>query len=166
MNNNYICKVANEEEIIKKCDYEINRHSDKELWIKAKENALKGFNNNSRIVYIGVLNNEIICEATAIINELGFIGETDNYEDLISNKRAYLCAFRTNKEYEGKGYFSKLYHFMENDLVQRGYTELCLGVKSKRVRNMQIYFNWGFVNYIRTNPDEDMTNYYYKIIKE
>ena len=55
---------------------------------------------------------------------------------------------------------------MENDLVQRGYTELCLGVKSKRVRNMQIYFNWGFVNYIRTNPDEDMTNYYYKIIKE
>jgi len=32
---------------------------------------------------------------------------------------AYLAAFRTNKEYEGKGFFSKLYKFMENDLKEK-----------------------------------------------
>ena len=36
----------------------------------------------------------------------------------------YLSAFRTRKEYQGKGYFSKLYKFMEDDLKSRGYTTL------------------------------------------
>ncbi len=35
---------------------------------------------------------------------------------LLSDSMAYLAAFRTNKEYEGKGYFSKLYRFVESDL--------------------------------------------------
>ena len=39
-----------------------------------------------------------------------------NKENLIGDKKAYLTAFRTNKEYEGEGYFSKLYKFMEKDL--------------------------------------------------
>lgn len=63
---------------------------------------------------------------------------------------SYLVAFRTNKEYEGKGYFSKLYNFMENDLKQRGYTELSLGVGPEAVRNIEIYFHLGFRDYIKT----------------
>lgn len=163
---NYICKIASREEIEEKCNYEIKRHPNDEVWIKSKNIALKGFDNRTRIIYIGKLNDEIICEATAIIKESDLINETSNPEGLVSNQRSYLCGFRTNKEYEGKGYFSKLYHFMEKDLLDKGYTELCLGVKSKRPRNMQIYFSWGFTNYIRTIPEEDMVNYYYKITKE
>ena len=63
---------------------------------------------------------------------------------------AYLAAFRTNKEYEGKGYFSKLYKFMENDLKNRGYSELSLGVGPEDDRNIEIYFHLGFRNYIKT----------------
>lgn len=63
---------------------------------------------------------------------------------------AYLAAFRTNKEYEGKGYFSKLYKFVENDLKNRGYTELSLGVGPEAVRNIEIYFHLGFRDYIKT----------------
>ena len=63
---------------------------------------------------------------------------------------AYLAAFRTNKEYEGKGYFGKLYSFMESDLKQRGYSELSLGVGPEAVRNIEIYFHLGFREYIKT----------------
>lgn len=170
----YICKIANLAEITAKCDYEINKHPNDNLWIKAKENQVNSFLNKSRIVYIGLLNNEIICEATAIIKPEGFIGETADFHELLSPKRIYLCAFRTNKEYEGMGYFSKLFHFMEKDLKSKGYTELSLGVEPCEVRNMQIYSKWGFTNFLRTSkeylaakdefsePREEIVNYYFK----
>ena len=39
---------------------------------------------------------------------------------------------------------------MENDLCKRGYNELCLGVKPRNVRNMEIYFHLGFREYIKS----------------
>ncbi len=57
---------------------------------------------------------------------------------------------------------------MENDLKQKGFTTLTLGVEPSETRNIQIYFNWGFVNYIKTsyerypNGDEILVNYYKK----
>ena len=60
-----------------------------------------------------------------------------------------MTAFRTNKEYEGKGYFSKLYKFMEEDLKNKGYTLLTLGVEPKEIRNKKIYNHYGFVEYIK-----------------
>ena len=82
---------------------------------------------------------------------------------------AYLAAFRTNKEYEGKGYFSKLYRFIENDLKDKGYTELCLGVGPEAVRNIEIYFHLGFTEYIKTliecdSSKEDVILFYKKKI--
>jgi len=75
---------------------------------------------------------------------------------------AYLAAFRTNKEYEGKGYFSKLYRFIENDLKEKGYNALCLGVGPEDVRNIKIYFHLGFIDYIKTliehNPLKEETS--------
>ena len=52
---------------------------------------------------MGILNDEIITESTAIIsiNDL----DMQNKDNLVGNNKAYLTAFRTNKEYENKGYF-------------------------------------------------------------
>lgn len=68
---------------------------------------------------------------------------------------AYLVAFRTNKELEGKGYFSKLYKFAEHDLKERGYTSLSLGVGPEAVRNIEIYFHLGFREYIKTTIEHE-----------
>ena len=172
--NNYICKIANLDEIKSRMDYLIEIHPNNQLWVNAKENAIRGYNENSKIMYIGLLNNEIICEATAYINELAFIGDIKNIENLLSNERAYLSGFRTNKEYENQGYFSKLYKYMENDLKEKGYKELSLGVEPNETRNIQIYFKYGFTNYIKTSieylpgpnndskPIEEIVNFYYK----
>lgn len=173
---NYKCKIATLNEIVKKADYEIDRHPNNNIWKVFKERAIKNFNENNTITYIGILEDEIICESTAIIKENGFKGDIDNCDGLLSDTMVYLSGFRTNKEFEGKGYFSKLFRFMENDLKNKGYKKMCLGVEPSEVRNMQIYFNWGFVNYIKTTiehlplkdinskPQELIVNFYYKNI--
>ena len=171
---NYICKIANYDELIEKCDYEINRHPGSRVWTHAKQIAIDGFNNKSKIMYIGKLDNEIICEATAIVAEDGFKGDITHTEQLLSDKRVYLCAFRTNKEYEGQGYFKTLLNYMLEDLKTKGYKEACLGVEPREVRNIQMYFHFGFTNYIKTTketlpsphpslpPIEEIINFYYK----
>ncbi|MCI2042243.1 MAG: GNAT family N-acetyltransferase [Bacilli bacterium] len=115
---------------------------------------------------MGLLNGKIITECTAIISVDDL--NMQNKDNLLGEKTAYLTPFRTNKEFENKGYFSKLYKFMENDLKQKGFTTLTLGVEPSETRNIQIYFNWVFVNYIKTsyerysNGDEILVNYYKK----
>ena len=174
--DNFICRVANREELLKRWDYLIENHPGNNKWIKFKENALKHYDEKSTISYLGFLNDEIICEATAYIKESAFIGDISEPSGLLSENMAYLAAFRTNKEFEGKGYFSKLYNFIENDLKQKGYTELSLGVGPEEVRNMEIYFHLGFRNYIKTviefetieddsSKKEEVILFYKKLIK-
>ena len=134
--SNYKCVIATEELLTKKWDIEIKKHDNSDVWKKFKAESLRNIDN--RIVYMGILNNKIITEATAIISE----NDTDmqNKEGLIGEGRAYLTAFRTNKKFENQGYFSKLYKFMENDLKDKGFKSLTLGVEPCETRNIQIYF--------------------------
>ncbi len=167
--DNFICKAANRKELLKRWDYLVEIHSGNNKWIEFKENALKHFDENSTISYLGFLNNEIICEITAYIKNSAFIGDISEPSGLLSDSMAYLAAFRTNKEYEGKGYFSKLYRFVESDLKERGYTELSLGVGPEAVRNIEIYFHLGFREYIKTlieqeQDQEDVILFYKKKI--
>lgn len=161
---NYKCVIASKELIIKKWDEEIIKHSNCDLWKSFKEESLK--NLDTRLVYMGLLNGNIITECTAVIsaNDLNI----QNKDNLVGEKKAYLTAFRTKKEFENKGYFSKLYKFMEEELKMRGFKSLTLGVEPCEVRNMQIYFKWGFIKYIKTdyeyypNGERILVNYYEK----
>ena len=112
MKDEYKCVIADKNLIIKKWDEEIKRHNYSEEWKIYKEQSLS--NMDTRIVYMGLLDGKIITEATAIISENDL--DMQNKDGLVGNGKVYLSAFRTNKEYQDKGYFSKLYKFMENDL--------------------------------------------------
>lgn len=96
-------------------------HPGNNKWFEFKEIALKHYDEKSTISYLGFLNDKIICEATAYIKNSAFIGDISETSGLLSDSMAYLAAFRTNKEFEGKGYFSKLYNFVESDLKKRIY---------------------------------------------
>ena len=175
--DNFICKVANREELLRRWDYLIKIHANNNKWVEFKENTLKKYDENSIISYLGFLNDEIICEATAYIKESAFAGDISDPSCLLTDKMAYLAAFRTNKEFEGRGFFSKLYNFVENDLKKRGYTALSLGVSPEEVRNIEIYFHLGFRDYIKTlieyeqssedisKKEEDVILFYKKKIK-
>lgn len=164
--NNFKCVIATKDLIIQKWNEEIKKHNDSDVWKEFKKESLRNVDN--RIVYMGLLNDKIIAEATAIISEKDL--DMQNKEDLVGSGKVYLSAFRTNKEYQNKGYFSKLYKFMEKDLKEKGYKTLTLGVEPNEIRNMQIYFKWGFKSYIKTdyeyypNGEKVIVNYYKKSI--
>ena len=115
---NYICKIATLEEMEQNWNYLIEIHPNNNAWKIYKEEAIKNMKEKNTIVYYGILNGTIISEATA------FISNTYDTNELVNEHTSYLSVFRTRKEYQEKGYFSKLYNFMENDLKKRGYTKL------------------------------------------
>ncbi len=151
MTDHNICKIASLDEMERKWRYEIDRHaSGRENWIIWREEALENARNGKAIPYYGILDGSVICEATAVIHP-----ETaQNSEGLIDQETAYLCAFRTNEPFRGKGYFSRLFAFLLNDLRSRGYRYVTLGVETGDTKNKEIYRHYGFTRYIRTATEE------------
>lgn len=148
--DNYICKIASINEMNTKWDYEIDHATDdKENWIVWKKENIDRFRNGLIIPYYGLLDGKIICECTAAINP----SVVQNSEGLVSERVAYLTAFRTITEYQGKGYFSKLFKFMIQDLKKRGYEKVTLGVEPEETKNKEIYFKYGFNEHIKDSKE-------------
>lgn len=147
MTDKLICKVPGLEEMNIKWNYEIE-HSDvdKNNWIIWKKENIKKFESGDIIPYYGILNGSIICEATANLNPK----IVQNSDGLVGDGTVYLSAFRTIPEYQGRGYFSILFRYMINDLKEKGYTKLTLGVEPCEVKNRQIYNHYGFTEYIKS----------------
>ena len=165
---NYICKTASIDEMNTKWDYEIaNAIGDKENWIIWKKDNIERFQKGFIIPYYGILDGKIICECTAALNP----SVVHNSENLVSAKTAYLFAFRTIPEYQGHGYFSRLFKFMIEDLKNRGYEKVTLGVEPEEEKNKEIYFKYGFNEHIKDSkevyPDgtEIDVEYYGKSLK-
>lgn len=146
--DNYVCKIATIDEMNTKWDYEIEHATDdKDNWIIWKKDNIERYKNGYIIPYYGILNGQIICEATAAIDP-SFV---QNAEDLVNDKTAYLTAFRTIEEFQSKGYFSKLFKFMMEDLKNRGYEKVTLGVEPEEIKNKAIYSHYGFNEHIKNS---------------
>ena len=149
--NSYVCKIASLEDIQKKYDYEIAKATnDKSNWIQWKEKTIERFHKGFIISYMGFLEDEIICECTAAIDP----SVVQNSDGLVDDKTAYLFAFRTNEEYQNQGYFSKLFHFMIEDLKARGYEKVTLGVEPEELKNKEIYQKYGFTEHIKNAQEK------------
>lgn len=164
----FFCKIPTIEDMKKKWDYEIliANDEDKENWITWKQDNLAYFQKSDIIPYYGFLNKEIICEATAMINP----AIVQNSENLVNDNTVYLCAFRTVSNYQGKGYFSKLFRYMIDDLKKRGYKKATLGVEPTEQKNLEIYKHYGFIEYVKRaierypNGKMIQVDYYAKIL--
>lgn len=141
----YICKMAAIDEMEVKWNYEIKKHKNRN-WKIWKHESISRVKNGQSIVYYGVLNGEIICEATAMFDK----SIVQNCEGLVDDKTVYLCAFRTVEKHQGKGYFSRLFQFMIDDLKRRGYKKVTLGVEPVEIDNLKIYQHLGFDTFIKS----------------
>ena len=163
----YMCKIASMEEMERKWNAEILRNIDeKDNWVAWKAEAMENEINHCSITCYGILDDQIICEATAII----LPGKPQNDEGLVDDQTAYLCAFRTMEEYRGQGFFSKLLNFLFENLRSRGFKRATVGVEVGDETNLQIYRHFGFVHYVKqgreTYPDgtEIDVRYYAKTL--
>lgn len=150
MSELFICKIASPQEMEMKWEYEIARHGeDRENWIVWKKQSMENFKRGDTIPYYGILEGTIICEATAMIRP----DAVQNSAGLVDSHTVYLSAFRTVSEYQGKGYFSKLFHFMMDDLRQKGFTKATLGVEPAEEKNKALYAHYGFTEYIKSGKE-------------
>lgn len=133
-----------------KWDYEI-AHSgkDRENWITWKEQNIENCKRGYIIPYYGILDGSIICEATAMIHPK----VVQNSAGLVGGHTVYLSAFRTIDRFQGKGYFSKLFHFMIDDLRRKGFTKATLGVETDDKKNKEIYTHYGFSEYVKSDKE-------------
>jgi len=146
----YVCKIASLEEMNTKWDYEIaHAGEDRDNWITWKKSSIEHMLQGKSLPYYGILNGKIISEATAMLD--GTI--VQNSDGLVDKKTAYLSAFRTIPEYQGKGWFSKLFRFMLEDLKSRGYEKITLGVEPEETENKEIYFRYGFTEHIKNGVE-------------
>lgn len=53
--DNFICKVANRDELLKRWEYLVEIHPGNNKWEEFKENALKHYDEESTISYLGFL---------------------------------------------------------------------------------------------------------------
>lgn len=148
-----------------KWNYEIRRQKQRKTGLKKlKNDAVYQIKNGQSVKYYGKLNNKIMCETTAMFDE----NIIQNSDELVDDKIVYLCNISTDKRYRGKGYFSKLFRFMIDDLKNRGYEKFTLGVEPTETKNLQIYQHLGFNNFIKsgreTYPDGTVIDVdYYEI---
>ena len=145
MEENYFCKIASLEEMHQRWDDEIARHAEKRNWIVWKDEAIAHFRAGTSLPYYGILDGQIICEATAVLRP-GFAQPG-------GEKAVELCAFRTVPEHRGDGYFSKLMDFLQRDLREKGYTLAVVGVEPHEARNKAIYRHWGFTALLCTGSE-------------
>ena len=97
-------------------------------------------------------------------------------KDLTGKGKAEIIKFEVNREHRGKGVCSAIYKKIVEYAKEIGITTLTIGVEPKETGNIQIYFHWGFTNYIKytietlpsrtPNGKEEnyCVNYYYKEI--
>ena len=146
----FICKIASPQEMEIKWEYEIAQSGkDKENWIVWKKQSIENYKQGYTIPYYGMLKGIIICEATAMIDPK----VVENSTGLVDSHTVYLSAFRTINKFQGKGYFSKLFHFMIDDLRQKGFTKATLGVEPAEEKNKEIYAHYGFTEYIKSGKE-------------
>ena len=150
MDERYICKIASLDELNRKWDFEIQQHPGAHNWVIWKEDAVRSFSIGLSIPYYGILNDRIICEATAVLRPEA----VQNSEGMMEGQTVYLCAFRTVDQFRGKGFFSKLITFLQDDLKQKGYTKAVLGVEPQETDNVQMYQHWGFTEYIKSATEQ------------
>lgn len=150
MTESLICKIASLEEMNIKWEYEIAQSkNDKENWTVWKNQNIESYKQGHIIPYYGILGSNIICEATAMLHPKA----VQNSSGLVDCHTVYLSAFRTNDGFQGKGYFSKLFHFMLDDLRHRGFTKATLGVEPAEEKNKEIYAHYGFTEYIKSGKE-------------
>lgn len=63
--------------------------------------------------------------------------------------RAYLCAFRINRDHQGLGLGSQLMKKVLHRIVDNGFTEVTIGVEENAEKLKAIYDSWGFSTYIK-----------------
>ena len=98
-----------------------------------------------------------------LVGELYAFFELDDRDCADGHNTAYLCAFRVEKEFRGRGHGSRLMETALAELKEMGFRRATIGVERDEPQNIRLYRRFGFCTKVkdcRYDPcgmDENMT---------
>lgn len=105
----------------------------------------------------------------SLIGELYIFWNSEDKDEANGIDRAYLCAFRIEKEFQGHGLGKKLMNRVLCRVKERGYSEATIGADNDDAERLTcMYKSWGFTNLIKLQNidhhylDKDSNPKYYE----
>ena len=96
----------------------------------------------------------VLYKNDVLIGELHVMYESDDENFAIRGRRAYLFAFRVRKEYQNKGYGTRLLKTVLTRLKEDGYYEFTVGVEDDNSRAIHMYQTQGFTELLLRKQEE------------
>ncbi len=85
-----------------------------------------------------------------LIGELYIFWDSEDKDEADGFKRAYLCALRIHKDYQGNGLSSKLMKTVLKRICEKGFSEVSIGIDNDDYEKLySIYNAWGFNEFIK-----------------
>lgn len=141
VNEVFEVRLARIEELEHWWDAKIEKKPDNPAYKIWKQNFVEGNKNGERKTFF-------------VFNDKGYVGQgtlllKSNDDDMTAQDKAEVIKLEINPEYRGKGICTKIYEEIEHFARDNHIRILTIGVEPCEVKNIQIYFHWGFVNYIK-----------------
>ena len=136
-----IIRPATIEELTKWWDNRISQSPNDNSWVVWKNIFIEENLNGKRKTFFAFEGDRFIGQCTLLF---------ESEEKVITgNYKAEINKLEIIKEERGKGLASKIYKVVKDYAKEQGMKTLTIGVEPCEIRNMQIYFHWGFTNYLQ-----------------
>lgn len=141
MENNVEVRIASVEEIEAWWDKKIKKTPSNLAYKKWKENFVEGNKCGDRKTFFAFDNGKYIGQGTLLLKSADKI--------LTGQGRAEIIKLELLPKYRGKGISTKIYRAIEEFAKKNKIKMLTIGVEPCEIRNMQIYFHWGFTQFLQ-----------------
>ena len=139
-------REASIEELEAWWDKKIDAQPENIAYKEWKNNFVEGNKQGNRKTFFAFdENNSYIGQGT-----LSIVSEDD---DLTNNGKAEIIKFEVNRDMRGNGICSKIYKKIVEYAKSIGIKTLTIGVEPRETRNIQIYFHWGFLDFIKLTSE-------------
>lgn len=153
-------RKATQEDLESIWNRNIIENADDVRWVGWKSEYISYNQSGMAQTFVVLCDNMPIGEGTLLFSP--WCNAVNGRTKLADNENtANVNALRISREYEGKGYISKLIRMMENDAVQKGYTRMTIGVEAQETRNLAIYLHWGYDKFVTAEMEEGTLILYY-----
>lgn len=116
----------------------------KQLWGNSNSPTEIYFTNGIEIgnIEFWTIENEV---DNLLIGELHIFWDSEDKDEANGKDRAYLCAFRVEKKFQGRGLGKKLMLRVLHRVKERGYKEATIGADNDDAERLTcMYKSWGF----------------------
>lgn len=141
MNDNIEVRLASVEEIETWWNKKISKNPNDLSYKVWKENFIEGNKNCTRKTVFAFENGKYVGQGTILL-------ESDD-KILTGKGKAEIIKLELLPKYRGKGIATKIFQEIEKYAKKMKIKMLTIGVEPCEVKNMQIYFHWGFTQFLQ-----------------